>query len=63
MSQTGLVMCIHFFTRLQKAAELDVTYSLPPDLAVNLMLLDAIYNDKNVTLDYRGVYYKTRDET
>ena len=63
LSPTGVVMCIHFFIRLQNAAELDATYSLPPDLAVNLMLLDAIYNYKNVTTDYRGAYYKTRDET
>ena len=36
MSQTVLVMCIHFFTRLQNAMAVDATYSLPLGLAVSI---------------------------
>ena len=31
MSQTVLVICIYFFTRLQSATDIDATCSLPPD--------------------------------
>ena len=34
MNQTVLVMSIHFFTRLQNAAEVDATCLLPQDQAV-----------------------------
>ena len=34
MSQTVLVMSIHFFTRLQNVAEVDATCSLQQDPAV-----------------------------
>ena len=35
MSQTVLVMCSHFLTTLQNTTEMDVTYSLQSDPAVN----------------------------
>ena len=34
MSQTVLLICIYFFTRLQNATEVDATYSLLPDPVV-----------------------------
>ena len=34
MSQTVLLICIYFFTRLYNAIEVDATCSLLPDLVV-----------------------------
>ena len=34
MSQTVLLICIYFFTRLQNATEVDATCSLLPDPVV-----------------------------
>ena len=54
-------MCIHFFTRLQNATEVNATYSLSSD--PQLMLLDTIYiNHKNVTTDYGRARYKNLGE-
>ena len=39
MSQTALVMCIYFFIKLQNSVEVDATYSLPSDQAVNATYL------------------------
>ena len=61
--QAVLVICIHFFTKFQNAAKIDVNCSLPPDSVINY-LVDAINNNhKNFTMDYRKAYYKTQDKT
>ena len=62
MSQSVLVMCIHFFTRLQYTTEVNTTYSLSSD--PQLILLDTVYiNHKNVTTDYGRARCKTLGET
>ena len=64
MSQTALVMCIHFFIQLQNSVVVDATYSLPSDSAINATYLaSSLINHKNANTDYREAHYKTRDET
>ena len=64
MSQTALVLCIHFFIKLQNSVEVDATYSLPSDPAVNATYLaSSLINHKNAITDYREACYKTWDET
>ena len=64
MSQTALVMYIHFFIKLQNSVEVDATYSLLSDPAVNASYLwSFLIKHKNATTDYREARYKTWDET
>ena len=56
-------MCIHFFTKLQNATEVDASYSSLPDPPVNAnWVMPSIINHKNVTTDYIKAHYKTRDD-
>ena len=59
MSQTVLVLCTYFFTRLLNATEVDAIKLLITTRPSSCYLTPSIIICKNFTIDYRGAHYKT----